>query len=148
LATMRQSETDSDEKKVLAANEAFYRALEALDQEKMEALWWHEDWVQCLHPGWPLIRGWEQIRASWENIFRSTTQMTVSTDQLFLHILGEAAWVSCIEQVTISLEGDFVTSRVQTTNIFTRRKGEWKMVHHHTTPIPGSGMLDASHSVQ
>ncbi|MGH9376178.1 MAG: nuclear transport factor 2 family protein, partial [Terriglobia bacterium] len=56
---MRNADHQHDEQEVLAANEAFYRAVEALDLKQMGAAWWHDDWVLCLHPGWPLVRGWE-----------------------------------------------------------------------------------------
>jgi len=59
---MRDLDIQHDEQEVLAANEAFYRAVETLDLKQMGAAWWHDDWVQCLHPGWPLVRGWERPR--------------------------------------------------------------------------------------
>jgi len=145
---MSDLHTQHDEQDVLAANEAFYRAVETLDLTQIGASWWHDDWVQCLHPGWPLVRGWEEVLQSWAGIFRSTTQLSVSISRPLVRVLGDAAWVSCIEQVATALEGDFVGARVETTNIFVRRHGRWKMVHHHTTPLPGSGLVESSQSVQ
>ncbi|HMX30241.1 MAG TPA: nuclear transport factor 2 family protein, partial [Blastocatellia bacterium] len=34
------------------ANQSFYLALENADLEAMAAVWLHEDWVKCVHPGW------------------------------------------------------------------------------------------------
>ncbi|MGH9355375.1 MAG: YybH family protein [Terriglobia bacterium] len=145
---MRESDKQHDEQEVLAANEAFYRAVQTLDLKLMGGTWWHDEWVQCLHPGWPIVRGWEEVLQSWAEIFRSTGQLSISVSRSVVRVLGDAAWVSCLEQVTTALDGDFVSARVETTNIFARRQGRWKVVHHHTTPLPGSGLVEASQSVQ
>jgi ketosteroid isomerase-like protein len=137
-----------DEQQVREANDAFYQAMQSLDLARMEDVWWHEDWVRCLHPGWELLSGWEQVKESWSSIFHSNIQLKVSISQLLVCVVGDAAWVSCVEQVTSMLETDFTTGRVAATNIFTRRKGRWRMVHHHTTPLPDRVMSGITHSVQ
>jgi ketosteroid isomerase-like protein len=143
-----RSRLEADEQEVLVANQAFYQALEALDLTRMEAVWLHEDWVKCLHPGWDLIVGWEEIEESWKNIFRSTRQMRVAISRPLVQVLGDAAWVSCVENVTSTFESDFATALVEATNIFVRREGQWRMVHHHTTPLPGRVPAGTSRSVQ
>lgn len=137
-----------DEQRVREVNDAFYQALQSLDLARMEDVWWHEDWVRCLHPGWELLSGWEKVKESWSSIFGSTVQLRVSIRDPLVSVVGDAAWVSCIEQVTSMLETDFTTARVQATNIFVRRKGHWRMVHHHTTPLPDRVMAGITHSVQ
>ncbi len=138
----------TDEQEVLAANQAFYRALQALDLEKMQAVWWHEDWAKCVHPGGELIEGWEEIAESWSNIFRSTEQMRISISRPLVKVVGDAAWVSCIENVTSTFEGGFATAMVEATNIFVRRQGRWRMVHHHAAPLPGRVPAGTSRTVQ
>ncbi|MGH9451386.1 MAG: nuclear transport factor 2 family protein [Terriglobia bacterium] len=145
MPTIRQA--PSPEQQVLDANAAFYSALESLNLAKMKAVWLHEDWVQCLHPGWSLICGWEAIEESFASIFRSATQLSATVSRSLARVLGEAAWVSSIEQVTMTMDGDFATARVETTHIFARRGGQWKMVHRHTTPVPGPGLAETSQSV-
>jgi len=139
---------ETDESEILAVNRNLYAALEALDLPQMEALWWHEDWVSCLHPGWDLIVGWEDILESFANIFRSTSQMRVSITRPLVHVLGDVGWVSCIENVTSTYEGGFETAMIETTNIFVRRGAEWKMVHRQTTLLPGRVPSGTSRSVQ
>ena len=146
--TQAQIRLETDEAEVLAMNQAFYRALESLDISQMEAVWWHEDWVNCLHPGGDLINGWEDILESWANIFRSTEKLRVTVNRIIVHVLGDAAWVSCIENVTSTYESGFETAMVETTNIFARRQGVWRMAHHHTTPLPGRLPSGTSRSVQ
>lgn len=143
-----EPQLETDEREVLAANQAFYEALEALDLEKMAAAWWHEDWVKCLHPGGDLLEGWEDIRDSWANIFHSTSSMRVTLTRPLVHVQGDVAWVSCIENVTSTFEGGFATAVVEATNIFTRRNGKWRTVHHHAAPLPGRVPTGTSQTVQ
>jgi len=138
----------TDERAVLGANDAFYQALESGDLSRMDAVWWHEDWVQCLHPGWDLLQGWERVQQSWASIFRSTAHVRVSINRPLARVVGDMAWVSCLEHVTSTFEADFTSIQVETTNIFVRRKGEWRMVHHHTTPVTHRISAEPSHTVQ
>ncbi len=138
----------TDEQEVLAVNQAFYEALQALDLEKMDAVWWHEDWVKCLHPGWDLIQGWDEVRESWASIFRSTAYMRVTISRPLVQVLGDAAWVSCIENVTSTSEEGFTTALIEATNIFVRRNGRWRMVHHHAAPLPDRVPSGTSRTVQ
>jgi ketosteroid isomerase-like protein len=143
-----QAAARTEEQEVMSANRAFYQALEALDFAKMAAVWLHEDWVECLHPGWDLIEGWEEIQESWTNIFRSTRSLRVSISRPLIRVLGESAWVSCLENVTSTYDEGFSTAVIETTNIFVRRDGRWLMVHHHTTPLPDRLPSGTSRTVQ
>ena len=132
----------SDENEVLAANRAFFHALESLDLAKMEAIWWHEDWVQSLHPGWELIVGWDEVRESWANIFRSTLRMRVAISHPLVHVVGDAAWVVCRQELTYTSEEGFTTAMVDVVNIFVRRHDEWRMALHHAAPQPAEPASD------
>ncbi len=143
-----QAGARTEEQEVLSANRAFYQALESLDLAKMGAVWLHEDWVECLHPGWDLIIGWEEIAESWASIFRSTRRMRVTVSRPLVRVLGDSAWVSCVENVTTTYEEGFSTAVIETTNIFVRREGQWLMVHHHTTPLPDRLPSGTSRTVQ
>jgi ketosteroid isomerase-like protein len=146
MSTTRILQTDEAE--VLAANLAFYSALEELDLARMSPLWWHEDWVSCVHPGWDLLLGWEEVQESWGNIFRSTKQMRVSVARPLVHVQGDVGWVCCLENVTSTYESGFETGMVETTNLFVRRNGEWRMAHHHSTLLPDRLPAGTSRSVQ
>lgn len=133
---------------VLRANDEFYRAMESMDLEKMQAVWLHEDWVRCLHPGWDLVLGWEAVEVSWSTVFQSTVQMRVAISRPLVHVFRDTAWISCIEHVTSTIEDDFMTALVEATNIFVRQEAQWRMVHHHTTPLPGRTSAKKSTTVQ
>ena len=129
---------EADEEKVLAANLAFYEAMRSLEMARMEAVWLQEDWVRCLHPGWELLVGWEEIQRSWAAIFQSTGQMLISISRPLVQIVGDTAWVSCLEDVTVTQTDGFSSALIEATNIFVRHRGRWLLVHRHTTPLPGN----------
>lgn len=125
----------TDEQEVLDANRTFYAALHTLDTALITRVWCHADWVKCLHPGWDLLVGWDEVLGSWEEIFRSTEHMLVSITRPLVHVAGDVAWVSCLENVTTTYKNDFTSAMVEATNIFLRSQGRWLLVHHHTTPL-------------
>ena len=119
---------------VEAANLAFYRALEARSLSAMELVWWHDESVTCIHPGWHRLDGWTEVRRSWENIFANSRAWTVACEETDVRVAGEVAWVRCVEVIRpFGIEGDAAAARMQATNVFERRHGEWKMVHHHAS---------------
>ena len=63
---------------VADANLAFYRALEARDLETMARVWYHDESVSCVHPGWHRLDGWDEVERSWENIFTNSRPWAVS----------------------------------------------------------------------
>ena len=133
-----QHHPEAEEEKVLAANLAFYEAMRSLDIARMEAVWLQEDWVRCLHPGWELLLGWEEIQRSWAAIFHSTGHILISISRPLIQIVGDTAWVSCLEDVTVTQADGFSSALIETTNIFVRHRGRWLLVHRHTTPLPGN----------
>ena len=118
------------------ANAAFYRALESGVLERMEELWAHDDWVCCVHPGWDLITGWPSVRESWEMIFAGGQRLRTSPSEVAVKVIGEMAWVTCLENITVFGESSFDSARAAATNLFVYRNDRWLMVHHHASPTP------------
>lgn len=145
---MPESKTNTEEEALAEAQQGFYQALESLDMHAMSARWMHEDWVQCLHPGGTMLRGWEAVRSSWESIFRSTLQLRVEVSPPAVVLRGDVAWVSCQEKVSSAIGDQFMTALLQSTNIFGCVRGRWMLVHRHTSVLPGPPMAEASQSVQ
>jgi len=124
-----------EEGAVAAANLAFYRALEARSLSRMEEVWLCEGSVSCVHPGWHRLEGWAEIRRSWKNIFANSRPWSVSCEQVRVFRAGEFAWVTCVEVITpFGAAGPEAAARMQATNIFARKNGEWRMIHHHASP--------------
>jgi len=118
-------------------NAAFYRAFEALDLRAMEEVWAHGEHVKCVHPGWPLLTGWEAVRASWETIFLNTQEMRFTLTDVRVAAAGDLAWVTCTENILSDTDGRVGVTSILATNLFERDRGAWRMVHHHASHVLG-----------
>ncbi len=122
---------DTELAAVRELNQKFYNAHESRDFDAMAALWNHGPDVVCIHPGWPILRGWEAVADSWRRIFNgpSDNQFIVTNDQV--NLASGVAWITLDENL-MSTGG---TGTIAATNIFLRTDGEWKIVHHHGSPV-------------
>jgi ketosteroid isomerase-like protein len=123
---------------VLAVNDAFYGAHEARDLEAMRAVWEHAERVVCVHPGWPILRGWAAVEDSWMRIFAGAgrTQF-ILTDQS-IDVGDDLAWITLAENLVDRGE----THAIAATNVFARAAGGWRMIAHHASPV--MAVLDRS----
>jgi ketosteroid isomerase-like protein len=130
------------------ANNAFYRALESGQLDRMAEVWAHDDSVRCIHPGWAMISSWPRVRDSWERIFEGGQKMRASPTDVNVDTIGELAWVTCTENITVFNDESFDTAQAAATNLFVRRDGRWLMVHHHASPIPMIVSEESSDRIQ
>lgn len=114
----------------------FYQALTSLNLEAMAAVWLQEDYVRCVHPGWPQVEGWDAVSQSFQQIFENTDSLRVTVSRTSIHIEQTMAWVSCIEKIASSSPGRIDTVYVQATNLFVLRDGRWRMIQHHASHLP------------
>lgn len=119
---------------VKRANERFYRAFESLDIERMSALWVHAERTKCVHPGWDLLSGWEAVRQSWDSIFAHTEYMRFVITDVAVHLYGAVAWVTCMENLSDAPDS-LQIARMFATNVYERVGEEWRLVHHHASPV-------------
>ena len=84
-------------KAVTEANEEF-AAFEALDMDRMEACWRHDDEVRCIHPGWDVMSGWPQVSRSWA-IFANSAYIQFFLTDVRVHVDADTAWVTCAENI-------------------------------------------------
>jgi ketosteroid isomerase-like protein len=129
----------SDTDEVVAANARFYRAFEALDIAEMDRVWAHGDDVKCVHPGWPLLSGWDAVRESWARIFENTEEMRFTLSNVVAQVGGDLAWVSCTENILSDTGGRVSVTAILATNLFERDGGDWRMVHHHASHVLTGG---------
>ena len=118
---------------VAAINAAFYDAFERRDLEAMAAVWRHSDDVVCVHPGWPILRGWPLVEQSWRRIFDGPgrNQFILTNEAVVVH--GDAAWVTLDE----NLVDRAATGTIAATNVFRRDGARWSLVVHHGSPVAG-----------
>jgi ketosteroid isomerase-like protein len=118
------------------ANRRFYEALNDSSLEKMEEVWTHTMGARCIHPGWDVLVGWTAIRESWQSIFSGGGGLNVEAADVEVNVVGELAWVQCLEQIRNTSESGEQLSVARATNIFVRDNGHFRMVLHHASPIP------------
>lgn len=125
----------TNEREVLAANDAFYRAFEKKDIEAMSAVWSQGTGSLCIHPGRDALRGWNEIRSSWETIFRNTKYMEMETEIITTEIRNNIAYVILVENLLQVSGGRRVQAQSMATNIFELLAQKWYLVHHHGSPL-------------
>ena len=129
----------TDPEQVVEANLKFYFALESQDIDLMDEVWATDASAICVHPGETRLAGWENIRASWEQMFKGTnTFMRIDVSEVSVEVQGSTAWVSCLESITTA-EGDRVTrAQAYATNVFVFEDDRWLLVLHHASVTPDS----------
>lgn len=117
---------------VVAANRSFYDAFEARDLDAMSDLWEHSDRVSCSHPGWGVLRGWNQVAASWMALFQGPQRLQFILTDEHVALEGDVAWVTVDE----NLLGDDPGSTISSMNVFVRVPGAgWRLVAHHGSAV-------------
>ena len=116
----------SAEDELLRANRAFYDAFAGGDMEGMDALWAQRAPVACIHPGWPPLRGREDVMESWRSILLDGPPK-IRCEQAQAQTLGDVGFVTCLEQLE--------TGTLVATNVFVREDALWHMVHHQAGPL-------------
>ncbi len=129
--------TEND--KVLLQNARFYEAIEGGDIAALEALWVAREDVFCIHPGWDMLRGWDEIRASWANIFSSGEPIRFSLRNVEGKVSGNLGIVNLVEEISIGPNPALQVVRAITTNVFEFDGTEWRMILHHASPVLATG---------
>ena len=138
MPTQTVPQKQSPEVALRSANTKFYAAFESLDLAEMEAVWSHDDSVTCVHPGWDLLLGWDEVRERWARLFAHAKRVRIALSGVWVRVEGDVGWVSCTQHVTTAFADGFDDAMVQTTNIFLRRDEQWLLVVHHASPLPAS----------
>ena len=134
-AETEEAKFSGEQLEVFRVNERFYQAVSDQSLRAMGKVWLQEPWVQCVHPSWELLTGWKRIRKSWATIFRNTEHMKIQATEVSIRVSGDFAWVSCLENIESYRNANFSRSQAQGTNLFFRVEGQWRLVHHHASPV-------------
>lgn len=101
----------------------------------MSAVWSQGTGSLCIHPGRAELRGWEQIRTSWEKIFKNTNYIEIETDIIATEISGNLAYIVLKENLLQVIRGRRAEGQTIATNVFERMSQGWYLVHHHGSPL-------------
>jgi ketosteroid isomerase-like protein len=128
------------EDEIRQASEQFYAALNRMingDPGPMMEVWSHGPDVTAMHPLGGRETGWEEVRASWEQVAQAFSDGQVSLDGLVVVPLSDdVAYTLGTEHGQAKLGDETIAIDWRVTNIYRREEGEWKMVHHHTDVSP------------
>ncbi len=129
---------------VEAANTAFYTAVETADLDLLGALWVDgpgADGVTCIHPGWPVVRGRDEVLRSFALILANMPYIQFFLTEVDIRVSGNVAVVGCVENTLTALEDEedpssgFAGGRVVATNVFRHIGGSWRLWVHHASPV-------------
>lgn len=133
ISELESSATGDDA--VTLANESFFNALQNCDSEKMAMVWMQNDSVSCTHPFTGLTSGYDQVLAGWEQVFLQAPPGQLDFQVLSLQVHPNLACVVC-NQITTSMRARNIIGGEQVvTNLFQKQKGQWRLVHHHSSPV-------------
>ena len=128
------------EDEVRQASEQFYEALNRAingDPVPIIEVWSHGSDVTAMHPLGGRETGWEEVRASWEQVAQGFSDGQVSIEDLVVVPLSDdVAYTLGTEHGQAKLGEETVSIDWRVTNIYRREEGEWKMVLHHTDVSP------------
>jgi uncharacterized protein (TIGR02246 family) len=130
------SSPEEDALAVEALNRRYYDTFQALDVERMAKLWWQDVGVSCIHPGTDVRRGIDEVMETYAEVFLLMKSIRFALGDVHVRVVGDLAFVTCVENLVSEDEeaGDYLGA-VLATNLFERRKGEWRLVHHHASPF-------------
>jgi len=127
---------NSDKEQILAANDRFYTALGSRDLELMNTVFVRDERAGCTHPGWIMMRGWDAIMQSWENVFDPEDTLHINLHNVTVDIKGGTAWVTCLQELTYIKRDPVMMNVSVSTNIFEKTPSGWLMLIHHASPVP------------
>ena len=127
--------TGKEEKSLLSAPmkalSEFYEALNTRDMQKMASNWAQTDEAVMDNPVGGIKRGWEEIRAVYERVFRSPQPYWFEFYDYSYHEAGEIFYVVGRERGEYRTGDRVLKIAIRTTRVFRRIEGEWRQVHHH-----------------
>jgi ketosteroid isomerase-like protein len=134
--TRRATSVAEDALAVEAQNRRYYDAFQSLSVEEIAKLWWQDDAVTCIHPGADIRTGIGEVLTSYAEILTGTTSIRFALGDVRVRVIGDLAYVNCVENlVTVEQDAGDYLGAVLATNVFERRKSDWRLVHHHASPI-------------
>jgi ketosteroid isomerase-like protein len=145
--------THAERELLLELNEALYASFENADLDRMGELWIggaSADSAVCVHPGWPTLRGRDEVLRSWAMIMANTSYIQFVLTDVELQVAGEVAVITCVENIITAADDEsgtdpvaFAGAKGVATNVFRRTSDGWRLWVRHGSPVL-SGSRDDS----
>ena len=116
--------------------DGFYDAFENADLHAMKAIWSDTADIVCIHPGSPILHGWEAMSRSWQHIFGADSRVsfTIHHRQWIEH--SDLAIHTVEEEIAPAGSNKALGPPIPVTNVYRRGAHGWRMVVHHASPPP------------
>ncbi len=122
------SKAQAAKRQVLAANEAFYKAMREGDYAAMDRLWAERRTVTCTHPDWHMLVGREAVMESWRVILTEHEPPEIWPTEALAIVTGSTAMVLCTERIG-GIE-------LVASNGFVREGLRWRVLNHQSSHAP------------
>lgn len=116
----------------------FYRAFNFQDLELMQSNWQQDHESAMDNPLGGIKRGWEEIQAVYQRIFKGQAKVYVEFYDYTISIFDEGCHPSPSGFVTVGRERGYVEVEeqrlelaIRTSRVYKRVNGIYKQVHHH-----------------
>jgi ketosteroid isomerase-like protein len=123
----------------LAANSAFYEAIEHGDIDALQRLWLDGDTAICVHPGLTPIHGHRAVLRSWAAVLAATPYLQFVLTDVTAKVSGHVAVVTCTENLLSAAEGMpdtvFAGGHAVATNVFRMDEDGWRLWVHHASAV-------------
>jgi hypothetical protein len=148
----RGSPSDSGERdprvQLGLALERLYASLNDLhrgDPLSLRHVWSHAGDVTLATPSDGVLRTWDGVRTLLDRQARDRQGWEVVAEDVAIALCADAAWAVCAERsIRTGADGHAVEVRHQSTNVFRRESGAWRLVHRQVAPAAYDGRGDAA----
>ncbi len=110
----------STEHEIRKVSTQFYTALNRMlngDARALSDIWSHRSFVTAMHPLGGRQLGWTEVRKTWEQIARRSSEGKVELKDQLIRVAGEVAYEVGVEHVEAKLGGQRVAVTIRVTNI-------------------------------
>ena len=115
----------SPEKDIRKTSDKFYAALNSIlngDWSPMADVWSRRPEVSAMHPPGGTQVGWDEIRASWENLAKICSKGRVELRDQRISVGEDLAYETGTEHVNVMIVKDQAQADLRVSNVF-RREG-------------------------
>lgn len=114
------------------------RALHNGDPAPRSRTWSHLDPV-TLFGAWYVDSGWADVSRTFERLAgRMSDLMAYDVELVAADVSGDLAYTVAYEHTSTSIDQVPQSYSLRVTQVYRREDGEWKLVHRHADPAPGS----------
>ncbi len=130
--------------KVRQASQEFYAALTRMangDASSMARVWAHSGAVTAQHPLPGRDIGWNAVCRSFAKVATLASEGKVRLKSQVIQVSGDVACELGIEVGRFKMAGKLVSIEQRVSNVYQRKRGAWKLIHHHADLSPA--MIEA-----